>query len=46
MILIAVVGLGFVVGMPYLMDSSMFTPLFYGLAIPAMIWRANICCVS
>lgn len=24
MILIAVVGLGFVVGMPYLMDSSMF----------------------
>lgn len=28
MILIAVVGLGFVVGMPYLMDSSMFHPPF------------------
>lgn len=27
MILIAVVGLGFVVGMPYLMDSSMSTSL-------------------
>lgn len=26
MILIAVVGLGFVVGMPYLMDSSMYSP--------------------
>lgn len=28
MILIAVVGLGFVVGMPYLMDSSMFFCFF------------------
>lgn len=26
MILIAIVGLGVVIGMPYLLDNSMFTP--------------------
>lgn len=39
MILIAVVGLAFVVGMPYLLDNSMFRPFFLPGLMSLSTWK-------